>query len=369
MTRAELADVGGVTRAAITRITQELAASGYIEIQPLDLAVRGPGRPVSTVALRSGGHLCVGVELRLDRGRIRAVDLRGDLLAEYDLQIEEADGSGFASALAQRIAAIGRQLDLPVSAVGVSMPISVDPTGRLADSEHNNWSAEPLADHLAEAIGIDVHRVRLGNVSVCAALANWRDVPDASRLAHLQVGLGAGLGVASEGDSEPSWTMGGIGHLPLQLDGPLCRCGRRGCLDALAGFQAFVRAGSPDLDPERARNVDMRGISAAIVDSAENGDRRAQAAIDDSARWIARAAVCVQNLMAPTHITLGGYPSYLGERFQQAFRRHVDAATTRRLHVVDTRWGDDASVQGAALMAVHSVLETPTASTNDGRNL
>lgn len=365
ITRTQLAAALGLTKPAIGRIVSDLAEAGYIT-ENEERPVRGRGRPSSNLRLRPGRHYFIGVDFRVDRGAIEARDLTGELL--YDRHFDVARTASMAAvvaSLAERLVALESELGRRPSGIGVSLPAEVSADGlTVMSSTYFDWHDAPFVSMLASALGPDCPPLQLDHIANCAGIANWREIaPGGARaLAHMQVGVGAGLGYASR--EFPTGRRGAaarrFGHLPMDRDGPACRCGSRGCLDAVAGFDALVRYAAPC---GIAAGDDADAVEAfcrALAELAARGSVPAAEAIATSAVWFARAAAIVINFLGPSNLTIGGYPLHLGEAFTDAFLTALlPLAPNAETIFTRTALADEASVMGAVLLGMHSVMTDP----------
>lgn len=154
-----------------------------------------------------------------------------------------------------------------------------------------------------------------------------------------------------------------IGHIPVVRDGPFCGCGRRGCLEAVAGRLAISAAAAMAAHRGEAPNLlqnagtDLQNIrSRAIADAIAAGDSAVEAIVRDAARTIGWAVAGVVNVLAPDTILLGGgLVTDMAELFtgevETAVRAQAMPAFADTFKVVDAKLGDDATVAGAAALA------------------
>ncbi|MEV6849854.1 ROK family protein [Actinoplanes sp. NPDC051411] len=182
---------------------------------------------------------------------------------------------------------------------------------------------------------------------------------------YMGSGLGAGIildGVARQGRQARA---GEFGHLCLQLDGPPCWCGSRGCLEMLAGPQTVVEAAlaSPTATAEAALEPHRSTVAAfaAIARAARSGAPACRALLDDSARYVAAAAESVVNLLDVDLLVLTG-PGFAAASFVYgpaiSARRHPHLAPLGlgdglpgRHHRLD--W-----MTGAAALVIQSTLSS-----------
>jgi glucokinase len=182
----------------------------------------------------------------------------------------------------------------------------------------------------------------------------------------VSTGIGGGLILDGEIYHGLSGAAGEIGHQTILPKGPLCSCGNRGCLEALASGTAVAR---------EARERVARGISTQIVDivdgdperitartvaqAAEAGDREANAILAEALNYLGIGMANVVNMFNPELIVIGGGLSNVGEPLLEAVRRgitrHALAAPRAEVEVVRAQLGDRVGVIGAAVVALKAV--------------
>lgn len=296
-----------------------------------------------------------GVDLGGTKIALVALDHSGRVLVRKRVPTPRGDYAATISAIATLVEVAERELDV-LASVGVGTPGApsrVD--GLMKNCNSVVLNGRPLAADLAARLG---RPVRIANDADCFALSEAADGAASGLGVVFGVILGTGVGGGIVVDGRllrgPNAISGEWGHnaLPwphaLELPGPACYCGRRGCLETwLSG---------PALSREAARAGGGRDSSAeaddaaAVVRRAQAGDDRAQAAL---AAWfdrLARGLAMVINLLDPDAIVLGGGLSAIDATYAEVPRlwgRHVfsdrvDTVLLRPAH------GDDSGVLGAA---------------------
>ena len=158
-----------------------------------------------------------------------------------------------------------------------------------------------------------------------------------------------------------------IGHVQVAPEGPLCGCGRRGCLEAVASrlviasraAAAAYRGQAPHL-LEHA-GTDVTNIrSGALSASIAAGDTTVEIIIREAARHIGRAVAGVVHLLGPDMVVLGGglveaMTELFVEEVRDTAKRRVLPSFVDSFEVVAAKLGDDAAVMGAAAWAQFSV--------------
>jgi predicted NBD/HSP70 family sugar kinase len=202
-----------------------------------------------------------------------------------------------------------------VRSIGIGIPGQVDPvSGRVEHAVNLGVESLDLSDAVSPALGL---AARVENDVKAAAVGAAVLRGATGTLGYLNLGTGIAAGIVTDG---MLWHgarggAGEIGHLSVDPTGPLCRCGQRGCIEALAGGGAVAaRWGRPGALPVRD-----------VFDAADAGDREALALRRELARGVA-AAVRVLILTADVEtVVLGGGITALGERLRAAVAAELDA--------------------------------------------
>ncbi|OIV39492.1 hypothetical protein BIV57_01280 [Mangrovactinospora gilvigrisea] len=357
MSRAQLSDRLGLTRPGVGRIV-----AGLVEDRVLTDAQAAPaggmGRPHVLLDLDPAHWAAVGIDMRVDRTRVAATDLRGRILAEevFDFSAPPRPDEA-AQALYRSYRRLTARIGHEVGGVAVALPAQFSPDRRTVLSAYFGWRDAPFADLLEPLLG-EVP-VAYRQIPECAAVANCRDpaVGDADRLLHLQVGLATGISLTSGRDLEArlpaSW--GAAGHMLLGDLADRCRCGRRGCLDASVGFGTF-RSATEDCGVAFGDGPHAQHQYAAAVGALAATDPVARTAIERLADVLARALTVLTDLQAPQAVTLGGYPLAIGAPLKAALDRALRQWFPDTSPLVWTGLGDRASSRGAILVAIDQAL-------------
>lgn len=290
----------------------------------------GGKRPL-LLQLNPRARFAIGVHLDDDGINFVIGDLAGTIVARWRRPRAGSDQpQGVVERIAREIRATLARVDLPIDKVlGVAVvapgPLSGHAGLTYAPPVMAPWSDFPLAGALEDVIGLSVV---LENDATAAALGEyWAGGIDVgTAFAALYMGKGLGAGIVLDGTvlRGASSNAGEVGHICLQLDGPECWCGSRGCVEALAGPGRVV---------ERAleRGMDLPGVSVAtrfaeIARAAARGDVVAVELLQDSARYLAVATQTVANLLDLELFVLTG-PAFAlaGSLYLPVMQEHLDA--------------------------------------------
>lgn len=235
ISRLELAERTGLTPQAVSKITARLRAEGLAA--GAGLRPSTGGKPRTVLRLVPDAQFAVG--LHLDRDGLTAVlvDLAGRPVAVTTAPLDfgapaERVLAGAADAVRDLSAAEPHR---PVLGVGVAVPGPLDHRDGVLHrvTGFPRWDGFPLRDALAERTGLPVTVDKDTNAAALALALSPSEPRGDFAYLHLGTGLGAGLVLGGEVHRGARTGAGEFGHQTLQLDGPLCGCGGRGCIEAL----------------------------------------------------------------------------------------------------------------------------------------
>ncbi|MQY06292.1 ROK family protein [Actinomadura macrotermitis] len=209
-----------------------------------------------------------------------------------------ADPRADRDALRAQVGELRAEWGGPVTAVGVAVPATLDAAGRVtAWPGRPGWAGLDLRG-LLRGLFPDVP-VRCADDGDLAALAEAAGT-GARHVLYIGVGTGVGGGIVLDGALVPGLGRGSceVGHLVIDRSGPVCDCGRRGCLQAVASGPATLR-----------RAGRLRGRAAGFADlraGLEEGRPWARAALEETCAALAVAVIGVTELVRPETVVVGG---------------------------------------------------------------
>lgn len=297
---------------------------------------------------------------KLAAGIVNLTDRR--LVASARLQTT-AEG-GARRAVAEMIA-LARTLehDRLIDAIGVSFGGHVHANQILRSLHIPGWEAFPLGKVLSDAFHID--RIAIANDANAVALAEWKFGAGrgAESLLYLTVstGIGGGLIMGGKLIEGATGNAGEIGHMKLVPHGPVCTCGRRGCLEALAAGPAIARRARERLAEAEAPAsllADIEDLTAEAVSTAvEQGDALAESVIREAAHYLGTGIANAINVIDVARVVVGGGVSRAGHLWWNT----VQAATRDALlpwrppvSLQRSELGSDEGVWGAAALVSDS---------------
>ena len=312
----------------------------------------------------------LGVDLGGTKIAVAVVSARGEVLGEQRVKTPGREGpeaviDALCEAVRQAAESAGVGLkNITAGGVGAPGPIDVRAGRVVAPPNLPGWTDVALGELLQERLGFPI---RLENDANVAGLAEHRFGAGrgCSPLVYLTVSTGIGGALLVQGKLYAGATgaAGEFGHMILLPDGPLCGCGGRGCLEALASgtaianrAQEIVRRGVASLLTERYAKRPNR-ITAEIVSSfAEAGDVEAKRILDHAMASLGMGVAGLVNALNPQRVVIGGGLSGLGPRLfepvRRAVARHANPVAAGAVTIVPAELGDRVGVLGAAALAM-----------------
>ena len=356
VSRAEIATLTGLARSTVSTLVGELQQAGLV-VESEDTRAEGAapsGRPPLMLSLHPDAGAVIGIQFDHDYVRVAIADLSLTLLAEgtieSDVDNDAQAGLEAASTLAgELIEQAGVQRERLIGAgVALSGPID-SATGRITSTTSlPSWVGVDVASWLGERLGVPV---RLENDANLGALAEslLGAGRGTSEMAYVMLssGIGGGLILGGRLYRGARGTAGEVGHVSLDENGLMCRCGSRGCLETMVGAAALI---------ELLRRSHGDGITIErMINLAQAGDPGCQRVIADAGHTVGRVAAALCNEFNPERIVVGGELALAGDLLLDSLRdavRRYAVPAAGDVTVVAGALGDRAELMGALALVV-----------------
>ena len=367
--RVQLARDLAVSPATVTTLTQELIEVGLIEETPSARdGEAGRGRPAVALGVRPAAHCVAGMKLSDREHTCVIVDFAGrrladDVIARRPGPMALDELLDAVETLLDRVCAKAGRVRADLSAIGIGVPGFVDGAEGMA-----LWSSVltarqvPLAAAAAARLGLPVIIDNDANLVALAEL--WfgagRGLSDFA-VVTIEHGVGMGF-VMNHRIYRGAQRLGmELGHTKVQLDGALCRCGQRGCLEAYVADYALAREAVTALDWGHRDGAPIPVLLESLHDRAKAGDATARSIFRRAGRYLAVGLANVVNLFDPALIILSGERmryEYLYADETLAEMEALAIATGRPRPPIEVHaWGDLLWAHGAAALALSEVTE------------
>jgi glucokinase len=324
--------------------------------RPQARAIGGPGQGAERPQARA-----IGIDIGGTKLAAGLVGADGAVLRRTRRDTPADDAAAIDDVVAEVVAELAADERLPV---GVGAAGLIDGDGVVRYAPNLDWEGYPLQTVLAKRLGVPV---TVDNDANTAAWAEYR--VGAGReaqmsLVMLTVGTGVGGGLVMGGRlvRGASGLGAELGHLIVLEGGPVCPCGNRGCLEALASGTAIGRTAREHRAagrlPDGSALLDLDAPDGrAVTAAARDGDAGALAVLAEVGGWLGVGIASLVNALDPEVVVLGGGGMNAGDLLLEpavaaAHGRIIGLAHRPAPPIVPAELGDDAGLVGAALLAL-----------------
>jgi predicted NBD/HSP70 family sugar kinase len=356
--RVEIARQLHLSQATVTEVTRELVDTGLVEV-----VHQGPssgGRPPLLLGIVAGAAQALGVKISADHFDLVRVSLDGEILATASQPFDpRADGA--LDAIAGSLAAlVPKGGTAKLLGIGLGVPGLVDGHGNV-EAPIFGWRDFPLGPTLRQRLRLPILIDNDVNTLAVAERLYGRG-RGIDHFLTVTIGRGVGLGIIIGGDVYRGWLGGAgeFGHVAVTVGGPLCECGKRGCLEALVADPALIlQAVESGLELPAGQPATQ---VAALRGLAQRGEQRALSIYAEAGATFGRAVAGLVNVLNPQLIVISGEGTlawqYLAEAFEESIREAAFPPLRDAVIEVDP-WDDAKWARGAAALVLRATFAAP----------
>ena len=369
--RADLAKETGLTKATMSLLVSMLIEHRIVkEGAPLVQSVYGrPSTPLNI----AGGSVCgIGIQINTDGYGYIVLDLDGSVVAErwiaHDLHDADADALfGELYVMLSEQEKTLRAQNYRIAGVGLALPGLVTEDGHLLMARNLGWEDLDLSrfDLIRH---FDVTVANESNMAAVAQLPGYATQrtdegivgPNGSFLyVSTDIGIGGAIVRAGRVVTGDHGFAGEIGHLSVQMDGPVCRCGRRGCVEAYAGRRSMVEAAGVATGNDAASLEAIDEFTRRV----EAGDPVATAVFADAGDAMASMLTSVINLADLDTVIIGGnwsrVPADVLARMAARIQERILARGTLNVRLLRASGISRPALFGAAQTGLRNFIDDP----------
>jgi len=369
ISRTDLADQMGLTRAAVTLIVNDLLENEVI-LEAESRAIPS-GRPPVVLEINPKRGIVAAVDMGATHMNIALADFSAKIIDEKYLAFDIKHGPQIC------LAEVSRNLyelldrsgvnisQLMAVGVGVPGPVITDAGAVVSPPIMPGWDGYPIRETLQKEWGCPVS---LNNDAELGALGEWAYGAGRGErnLAFIKVGsgIGAGLIINQQIYCGTTGSAGEIGHLTIDENGPLCSCGNHGCMEAFAGGHAIALQARKLV--ESGKRTLLSGIpieyltAQEVAKAARSGDLPSQEIIMRAGTFIGIAIAGLINLFNPGAVIIGGGVAQAGDlltnSIRQAVRERSLLASKQGVRITTAMLGNRSSLMGATVQAINIAI-------------
>src|SRR5215218_4674495 len=356
ISRAEIARTTGLSRSTVSSLVSELQADGLVVEREETGAAHGEqgGRPPILLSFDASAGAALGIDFGHSHVRVAVSDLSSTIIAEraepLDTDHAAQEGLDVAVDLIDEVLAEAGVERSRVIGAGLGLPGPVDQADGVIGSSAilPGWVGVAAAEEMRGRLDLPVVVDNDANLGALAELTHGAG-RGAGDMIYLKVSSGIGAGLILGGRLYRGWSgmAGELGHVLIDPEGAVCRCGNRGCLETAASTGAL-------LDMLRRSHGEL--TVAEMLRLAGDGDLGCRRVIADAGRVIGSAVAVVLNLLNPQRLVVGGDLAEAGDLLLDGVRSSVRLAAlpaaADAAAVVAGVLGERAQVLGALALAV-----------------
>ena len=334
ISRAEVARLTKLTRATVSEIVTGLMDEGLVE--EIGYGESLGGKAPILLSLVADSRYLIGLNLAKDKFVGAVVNLRGQIKEMVEFPVNERDGVQALQLVYQMLDQLTAKGWKPLVGIGIGTPGLVNTReGVVVNAVNLDWQDLPLAQLLEARYRLPVSILNDSQATAIGEFVYGQDHPADSNLIVITVkhGIGAGIlihGRLFQGDGGGA---GEIGHVVVQEEGALCRCGNRGCLETIASAHAVVRrvqalAGEY---PQSSLAKNPAAGLAEIEAAWRAGDALAQRVMSDAAHYLGGAIAALVGVLNIQKIVLTGDLACFGAPWLEQVRAAAARVALTRL--------------------------------------
>ena len=361
--RIDLANTPDQSQATVTEITSALISEGKIlEVLSQKEQGRGRGRPKVLIELNPDYHHALGIKLTLDQVDLVLGDFNGHIISSETIRIKTlALETHSLFTLLQNLidSFMARQEQDKFACIGLAVQGVAD-----ANSESIVWSYAlagrniPIGEHLKAHYACPVTLINDAN-AITLALQQSRRFSAVPNLAVVMLGYGVGMGLLLDGKlyKGAKGASGEFGHTKFMLDGAVCHCGKRGCIEAYASDYAIYQnaigvAGVPECDPQHPTEAVMKKIAQL----ARQGNEQIEQVYQQAGQALGFGLVNLIALYSPDKVFISGSGAEAWDLMASTVNHTVDdllvTELRREVEIAPISWSDDLTEIGAVYSAL-----------------
>jgi predicted NBD/HSP70 family sugar kinase len=340
ISRAEIARVTKLTRATVSDLVATLISEGLVAEVGYGSSIGGKS-PI-LLSLVPDSRYLIGLNLGQDKFIGAVVNLQGEIKETIEIPISDSDGKQALQFVYQILDRLMKKDWKPIIGIAVGTPGLVNTRdGVVVNAVNLDWQDLPLAQLLKDRYNLSVSVLNDSQANAIGEFVYGGNHDPDSNLVVVNVrhGIGAGIlinGHLFQGDGGGA---GEIGHVMVQENGMLCRCGKRGCLETVSSAKAVVQRAQElagQYDHSQLAGNPSKITLDSIVMAFQGNDPLAHRIICDAAHYL---GISIANLVGTLNIqkiVLTGEMSRFGEVWLELIRESMQQSGLT--HMVQKTW-------------------------------
>ena len=335
ISRAEIARLTNLTRATVSDMVVSLIDEGLVEEVGYGESIGGKA-PI-LLSLVADSRYLIGLNLAQDKFIGSVVNLRGEIKKTVEFPVNDNDGDQALQLVYKILDQLTQNDWKPLVGIGVGTPGLVNTREGIVVSAVNlDWQDLPLAHLLESHYNLPTMILNDSQATAIGEFVYGSHHPSESNLVVVTIKHGIGAGILIKGNlfQGDGGGAGEIGHVVVQENGTLCRCGQHGCLETVASARAIVQRvinlvpEYPDSElAKKTENITFDAIESAW----KANDPLAERVVSDAAHYLGTSIASLVGILNIQKIVLTGDMVCFGEAWLQSVQNAMKQAALPRM--------------------------------------
>jgi len=369
ISRVDITKTTGLSQATVTGITASLIDEGLLlEKRPGESE---GGRPPILISLNPDARYAVGVYLSISQINVVIIDLEATIRASYETPLEKQNYApeAIADKIVQAVQECMWQASFSrseISGIGIGLPGLVDShTGLIRFLPNYKWEKVNLRDIVQKKID---HPTYIENSANALALAEqWfgegRGI-DNFIVVTLEYGVGMGIMIHGQLYRGHKGTAGEFGHTTVDPYGPLCRCGKKGCIEAIVGNNAILREAEAAAQKGEWKPDNLDDITIdEVISAAREGAPCLRNIFARAGRVLAIGLSNLIQIFNPAKIIISGRGVNAGDllfdSMYNTIPQYISSRTNAGAEIVIKSWDQNAYARGSGTVILQEIFKSP----------
>lgn len=358
LSRSEISNISGLTKASVSTITRQLIDEGLLEETGFQEDNKSVGRKRKNMDIVSEAKYVIGVEIGVKTIKSGIIDLKGNLLKELKISLNTKSETVIINKTIDLIKKISVNFEKnDILGVGIGATGIIDNNkGIVIKSPNLNWNNISLKKEIEKQIALPIlidNNVRLMALGENRFCYNWGEIP---RMLFIHAGYGIGCGIILNGELYYGYKFGAgeLGHTIVMPDGPTCTCGKNGCLEAFSSGHAIIS----NYEEAKANNKNYLSEINNIIIEDKNGINYTNKIMAKAGKYMGISISNLLNVLAPDLVILHGelfdsdsYYSNVEDYLKSNFFGVNDKIPIKR-----SKMNERAAVLGAGALIIDRIL-------------
>ncbi|QQE77739.1 ROK family transcriptional regulator [Alicyclobacillus sp. SO9] len=357
MTKPEVARVTGLTFATVSTLIDELEEEGVLSNH--GYADSKGGRKPLQYGVNASAFYFVGIDVQVENIVIVVMNFKGEVVKSYNDSFDTTTGPHDTIAqlrhrIDEMLSSLGKTYE-DVYGIGVATPgpISADRSSIISPPNMPSWRNVPFQSMMEREFRIPCYLEKDANAAAYGEV-QYGAGKGLQNLIYIVVDVGIGGGLVVDGQVYRGARNGAgeIGHILMDIDGPECRCGKTGCLEAMASIGA--------IEVELEKKLGERMNIDKILQETKAENLVVKDVVSRSGKYLGFAIGSICNVLNPEMVVIGG--RFVSEddtyykAVQSATRSQVLGDFVNHLQIESAALGQFSAAVGAASLAFHDTV-------------